>query len=173
MDATVPCVVHSRLVDMMTKHDWALDDGLDSIDRALIVALQEDGRLTYAELGDLVGLSSGGARLRVLRLQERGILQVVGVTDPLKLGYERMAMIGIEVDGDIRAVADAIGAIDGVIYLVLAAGTFDILVEVIAVDADALFELINERIRAVPGVSKAQTFSYYSIHTHRFTWGPR
>lgn len=158
---------------MMTNHESALDDGLDSIDRALIVALQHDGRLTYAELGELVGLSSGGARLRVLRLQERGILQVVGVTDPLKLGYERMAMIGIEVAGDIRAVADAIGAIDGVIYLVLAAGTFDILVEVIAADSDALFELINERIRAVTGVAKAQTFSYYSIHTHRFTWGPR
>ncbi len=162
------------MADMMTKHDWgALDDGLDAIDRALIVALQEDGRLTYAELGELIGLSSGGARLRVLRLQERGILQVVGVTDPLKLGYERMAMIGIAVDGDIRAVADEIGAIDGVIYLVIAAGTFDLLVEVIAVDADALFELINERIRRVPGVASAQTFSYYSIHTHRFTWGPR
>lgn len=158
---------------MMTIHESTLDDGLDSIDRSLIVALQHDGRLTYAELGELVGLSSGGARLRVLRLQERGILQVVGVTDPLKLGYERMAMIGIEVDGDIRAVADTIGAIDGVIYLVLAAGTFDLLVEVIAADSEALFELINERIRAVPGVAKAQTFSYYSIHTHRFTWGPR
>jgi Lrp/AsnC family transcriptional regulator for asnA, asnC and gidA len=158
---------------MMTNHEPVLDDGLDSIDRALIVALQHDGRLTYAELGELVGLSSGGARLRVLRLQERGILQVVGVTDPLKLGYERMAMIGIEVAGDIRAVADTIGAIDGVIYLVLAAGTFDILVEVIAADSEALFELINERIRAVSGVAKAQTFSYYSIHTHRFTWGPR
>ncbi|MCU1575589.1 MAG: Lrp/AsnC family transcriptional regulator, regulator for asnA, asnC and gidA [Microbacteriaceae bacterium] len=149
------------------------EPNLDDIDRALIVALQGDGRLTYAELGELVGLSAGGARLRVLRLQEREILEVVGVTDPLKLGYHRMAMIAIEVDGDVKATADAIGALDGVIYVVFAAATFDLIVEVIAVDSESLFELINERIRRVPGVAKAQTFPYYSIHTHRFTWGTR
>ncbi|MCI4658332.1 Lrp/AsnC family transcriptional regulator [Cryobacterium algoricola] len=149
------------------------DDGLDAIDRSLIVALQADGRMTYAELGAEVGLSAGGARLRVRRLEEREIVQVVGVTDPLKLGYERMAMLHLSVEGDVRAVADAIGALEGVIYLVIGAGSYDLLVEVIAVNADALLELINGRIRTIPGVSRCETFSYYNIHTHRFTWGTR
>jgi Lrp/AsnC family transcriptional regulator for asnA, asnC and gidA len=150
-----------------------MEADLDDIDSALIVALQQDGRLTYAELGELVGLSAGGARLRVRRLEERGILQVVGVTDPLLLGYERMAMLGVTVMGDARSVADTLGSLEGVIYLVLGSGPFDLLVEVIAPDADAMFALVNERVRSVPGVASVQTFSYYSIHTHRFIWGPR
>jgi Lrp/AsnC family transcriptional regulator for asnA, asnC and gidA len=150
-----------------------MESEIDDIDSALIVALQLDGRLTYAELGELVGLSAGGARLRVRRLEERGILQVVGVTDPLLLGYERMAMLGVTVTGDARSVADTLGSLDGVIYLVLGSGPFDLLVEVIAPDADAMFELVNDRVRSVPGVASVQTFSYYSIHTHRFIWGPR
>lgn len=146
---------------------------LDEIDRALIVALQLDGRLSYAELGERVGLSAGGARLRVLRLEERGIMQVVGVTDPLRLGYERMAMVGVTVHGDAHEIADRIGALDGVIYLVLGTGPFDLLVELIAPDSAALFDLINTGVRGVHGVAAVQTFDYHSIHTHRFIWGPR
>ena len=150
-----------------------MDTELDDIDRALVVALQLDGRLTYAELGEQVGLSAGGARLRVRRLEERGILQVVGVTDPLRLGYERMAMLGVTVQGDARAVADAIGALEGVIYLVIGSGPFDLLVEVLAETRDALFAIVNDQVRAVPGVVSVQTFDYQAIHTHRFIWGPR
>jgi Lrp/AsnC family transcriptional regulator, regulator for asnA, asnC and gidA len=148
------------------------EDGLDTIDGALIVALQEDGRLTYAELGALVGLSAGGARLRVRRLEERKILQVVGVTDPLLLGYERMAMLSVSVEGDVRAAANDIGNLDGVIYVVVGAGSFDLLVEVIALDTDALL-VLSQRIRGIPGVARCDTFSYYEIHTHRFNWRPR
>ncbi|HWM35262.1 MAG TPA: AsnC family transcriptional regulator [Pseudolysinimonas sp.] len=150
-----------------------MDPELDDIDRALIVALQLDGRLTYAELGERVGLSAGGARLRVLRLEERGVLQVVGVTDPLRLGYERMAMVGVSVQGDVRAIADRLGDLDGVIYLVLGTGPYDLLVEIIAPTAEALFDTINTGIRGVPGVLGVQTFDYHEIHTHRFIWRPR
>jgi Lrp/AsnC family transcriptional regulator, regulator for asnA, asnC and gidA len=149
------------------------EEGLDEVDRALIGALQQDGRLTYADLGKLVGLSPGGARLRVRRLEERNVLEVVAVTDPLMLGYERMSMLGISIDGDVRAAADAIGVLDEVIYLVIGAGTFDLMVEVIAANADALFTLINDHIRRVPGVTRCETFSYYEIHTQLFVWGTR
>jgi Lrp/AsnC family transcriptional regulator for asnA, asnC and gidA len=150
-----------------------MDLELDDVDRALIVALQLDGRLTYAELGERVGLSAGGARLRVLRLEERGIMQVVGVTDPLRLGYERMAMVGVTVQGDAREIADRIGELDGVIYLVLGTGPYDLLVEILAPTAEALFDIINTGVRGVPGVAGVQTFDYHSIHTHRFIWRPR
>jgi Lrp/AsnC family transcriptional regulator for asnA, asnC and gidA len=146
---------------------------LDDIDRALIIALQLDGRRTYAELGEQVGLSAGGARLRVLRLEERGVLQVVGVTDPLLLGYDRMAMLVVTVQGDAREIADRISELDGVIYLVLGSGPFDLLVEVLAPDADALYEIINTGVRGVPGVVSVQSFDYHAIHTHRFIWRPR
>ncbi|NKX51996.1 Lrp/AsnC family transcriptional regulator [Arthrobacter deserti] len=148
-------------------------EDLDDVDRLLITQLQTDGRLSYSEPGALAGLPAGGARRRVLRLQERGVLEVVGVTDPLKLGYRSMAMLGIRVTGDVNEVADAIGSLEEVIYLVLVAGSIDLLVEVIAPDAGALFGTINEKIRRVPGVGQLETFTYYRTHTHRFTCGAR
>jgi Lrp/AsnC family transcriptional regulator for asnA, asnC and gidA len=146
---------------------------LDDVDRHLLALLQADGRASYTDLGAAVGLSAAGARLRVLRLQERGVLQVVAVTDPLALGYGQMAQLGVVVDGDVRAVADAMAAIDDVIYVVLTAGSFDLMVEVVAVDSDSLLTIVNERVRPVPGVARVETFPYYGIHTHRFTWGVR
>jgi len=150
-------------------------DDLDETDRRIVALLQADGRASYADLGEAVGLSPAGARLRVLRLQERGVLQIVAVTDPLSLGYGQMAQIGISVAGghDVRAVADAIGAIEDVIYVVLTAGSFDLMVEVVATDSDALFTIVNDKVRSVPGIARAETFPYYGIHTHRFTWGVR
>jgi Lrp/AsnC family transcriptional regulator for asnA, asnC and gidA len=159
--------------DMTINGDHNRDDKLDTTDRTLITALQRDGRLGYAELGELVGLTPGGARRRVVRLQERGVLQIVGVTDPLKLGYRHMAMLGIEVVGDVAETADAIGEIEDVVYVVTGAGAFDILVEVIAEDADQLFDVITRKVRRVPGVARTETFTYYAIHTHRFGWGTR
>lgn len=148
-------------------------DDLDEIDRALITALQQDGRLGYSELGSLVGLTAGGARKRVIRLEEHGIVQIVGVTDPLRLGYRSMAMVGIVADGDLEAVAATLDEIENVIYVVLTAGRYDLLVEVIASDQEALFTLVNEGLRRVPGVVRAESFTYYGIRTHRFGWGTR
>lgn len=144
---------------------------LDEIDRKLLSALQQDGRCGYAELGQLVGLTAGGARRRVMRLEERGVIQIVGVTDPLRLGYRSMAMVGIVVGGDAEIIADRLSEIPNVVYVVLAAGQFELLVEVLAEDHQRLFEVINRGIRSIPGVLRTETFTYYSIHTHRFGWG--
>ncbi|MFJ4163936.1 Lrp/AsnC family transcriptional regulator [Microbacterium sp. NPDC089698] len=146
-------------------------DDLDQIDRAILVSLQDNGRRGYAELGTLVGLTAAGARKRVMRLEDRGILQIVGVTDPLRLGYSSMAMVGIVADGDIEAVAAALDEIESVVYVVLTAGRYDLLAEVIAPSNEGLFVQINERLRTVPGVARAETFTYYGIRTHRFGWG--
>ncbi|MGD9957252.1 MAG: Lrp/AsnC family transcriptional regulator [Candidatus Nanopelagicales bacterium] len=150
-------------------------DDLDDTDRHLVALLQADGRASYAELGEAVGLSPAGTRLRVLRLQERGVLQIVAVTDPLALGYGQMAQLGICVGPgtSVRAVADAVGEIQDVIYVVLTAGSFDLMAEVVATDTDALFAVVDERVRQVPGIARIETFPYYGIHTHRFTWGVR
>ncbi|GAA1325188.1 Lrp/AsnC family transcriptional regulator [Leucobacter albus] len=144
---------------------------IDDIDRKLLSALQRDGRCGYAELGELVGLTAGGARRRVMRLEERGIIQIVGVTDPLKLGYRSMAMVGIVAQGDVEEIAAALNDLQNVVYVVIAAGQYDLLVEVIAEDQAAMFEAINHQVRKVPGVLRLETFPYYSIRTHRFGWG--
>lgn len=144
---------------------------IDAIDRAIIRQLQVDGRTSYADLAAAVGLSAPAVRHRMQRLIETELLQVVAVTDPLKLGLPVMALVGIAVDGDIRAVADAVGAIDEVIYLVLTSGSFDLFAEVVCADMDELFDVVNDRLKQIDGVRATESFVYFDIHTHRFNWG--
>jgi Lrp/AsnC family transcriptional regulator for asnA, asnC and gidA len=143
---------------------------LDSVDRAIIRALQRDGRASYAELAPQVGLSAPAVRQRIQRLTDTGVLQVVAVTDPLALGLPVMALVGISVDGDIRATADTIAQLRQVIYVVLTSGSFDLFAEVVCRDMDELFTVVNDHLKAIPGVRQTESFVYFDIHTHRFTW---
>lgn len=140
---------------------------LDALDERLILLLERDGRMSYADLGSEVGLTPGGARARVKRLQERGVIRVIGVTSPQAVGLGSIASLQIEVAGDIDAVADRISRFEGVRYLVLGSGRFSLLAEVYATSPGELFTLINRQIREVPGVSHIETFLYESVHTHR------
>ncbi|NMD24132.1 MAG: Lrp/AsnC family transcriptional regulator [Actinobacteria bacterium] len=146
---------------------------LDDIDRHLIDALQRDGRATYADLAELVGLSTAATRLRVQRLLDAGVVQVVGVTDPLALGYPVMAALGVRVERNVRAVADRIADIKGVIYVVFTSGSFDLLVEVLCEDSARLLQVIDDEIRSIDDVRTVESFTYFGIHTRRFVWGTR
>ena len=146
---------------------------LDDIAKAIIELLQADGRRSYADIGKAVGLSEAAARQRVQRLTESGVVQIVGVTDPTQLGFTRQAMIGIRASGDATALAKQISAISEVDYVVLTAGSFDILVECVVEDDDALIDLINAKIRALDGVAAAETFVYLRLVKQRYDWGTR
>jgi Lrp/AsnC family transcriptional regulator for asnA, asnC and gidA len=145
---------------------------LDDIDLAIIEQLQTDGRLPYTKLGAAVGLSEAAVRQRVQRLLDLNVMQVVAVTDPLSLGRRRVAMVGMKVEGDVVDAAEKVGALDGVEYVVITAGSFDILADVVAVDDDALLAL-NRLIRAVPGVRSTESFIYLRLAKQTFTWGAR
>ncbi|HET6832234.1 MAG TPA: Lrp/AsnC family transcriptional regulator [Acidimicrobiales bacterium] len=144
---------------------------LDDIDKAIIRELQLDGRTPYAKLGPAVGLSQAAVRQRVQRLIENGVMQVVAVTDPLMLGFKLEAMIGIEVDGDLRAVASKLAEVDNVDYVVVTTGRFDLVVEVVCRDHEELLHIINDVIRAVPGVRATETFTYLHLEKQTYSWG--
>ena len=110
-------------------------------------------------------------RQRVQRLLEMGVMQVVAVTDPLQLGYRRMAMIGLTAEGDLTALAEKISAIAEVPYVVVTAGSFDLLVEAVVEDDERLLELVNDRLRALPGVRTTETFIYMRIQKQTYAWG--
>ncbi|MEO3810869.1 Lrp/AsnC ligand binding domain-containing protein [Sphaerisporangium sp. B11E5] len=106
------------------------------------------------------------------RLRDEGAVQIVGVTDPMALGLPVMALIGVRVDTDVHAVADRISELAGVIYVVLTAGSFDLFAEVVRKEPAELLTVLNDHIKRVPGVTRAETFTYFGIHTHRFAWPP-
>ncbi|MFM1993697.1 MAG: hypothetical protein RL537_386 [Actinomycetota bacterium] len=146
---------------------------MDEVSKLIIEQLQKDGRKSYAEIGKVVGLSEAAVRQRVQKLTETGVLQIVAVTDPLKLGFSRQAMIGIRCVGDSTQVADAIAKIPSVDYVVLTAGSFDIMAEVVCENDDQLIELLNDKIRSLPGVVSSETFVYLRLHKQFYNWGTR
>ena len=146
---------------------------LDEVSKGIIEQLQEDGRRSYAEIGKAVGLSEAAVRQRVQKLTDAGVMQVVAVTDPMQLGFYRQAMIGLKVTGDTVRVAEELGRIPAIDYVVLTAGSFDILAEVVCESDDDLIELLNQRIRTIEGVLSTETFVYLKLHKQFYNWGTR
>jgi Lrp/AsnC family transcriptional regulator for asnA, asnC and gidA len=146
---------------------------IDEIDKVIIRALQVDGRMSYAQLAPAVGLSQAATRQRVHRLLECGVMQIVAVTDPLKLGFKIQALVGLSADGDLRALAAQIARMPEVDYLVNTAGRFDLMLEIVCESVNDLQSLINERLRPLPGVRHVEAFVYLELVKESYDFGTR
>ncbi|WP_422386639.1 Lrp/AsnC family transcriptional regulator [Kribbella rubisoli] len=146
---------------------------MDDTSKAIIEQLQLDGRRSYAAIGKAVGLSEAAVRQRVQRLTEAGVMQVVAVTDPLELGFDRQAMIGIKAEGALEPIADELAKMDEVEYVVVTAGSFDILAEVLCESDEHLLQVLSERVRQIEGVKATETFVYLKLVKQTYSWGVR
>jgi Lrp/AsnC family transcriptional regulator, regulator for asnA, asnC and gidA len=146
---------------------------LDEVSKGIIEQLQHDGRMPYASIGRAVGLSEAAVRQRVQRLLETGVLQIVAVTDPVQVGFARQAMIGIHAEGDIDPIAEKLSRMSEVDYVIVTAGSFDLMVEVVCESDDHLLELLSKRIRALPGVRGTESFVYLKLYKQTYSWGVR
>ena len=147
------------------------DDGLDETDKAIIRELQVDGRIPHAKLAGRIGMSQAATRQRVKRLIDRGVMQVVAVTDPTVLGAGLQAMLAITVDEDARVIADRLMERPEVDYLVLTSGRADILCEVVCADSTHLLDLVNGSLRAIPGVRTIEVMTYLRLMKQSYSWG--
>lgn len=148
-------------------------DTVDETSKAIIEQLQRDGRMAYSTIGKAVGLSEAAVRQRVQKLVEGGVMQIVAVTDPMQIGFARQAMIGISASGDVEAIAEQLAAIDEVDYIVVTAGSTDLLVEVVVEDDEHLLRLVNGRIRTIEGINRTETFLYLKLVKQTYNWGAR
>ena len=147
---------------------------MDPASKAIIGLLQQDGRRPYAEIGDELGLTKTEVEHRVRRLVDAGVIQITAVTDPLQLGFARQAMLGLTVEGvPAKLVAEQVSEIPEVSYVVLTAGSFDLLVEVIGNSDAHLLELVSASIKPIPGVKAIHTFLYLELQKQTYTWGVR
>jgi Lrp/AsnC family transcriptional regulator for asnA, asnC and gidA len=144
---------------------------IDRVSKAIIEHLQQDGRRSYATIAESVGVSEEAVVKRVKQLLDAEVMQIVAVTDPLQLGFARQAMLGVIVEGDLKPVAEALSAIEEVDYVVITAGGFDILAEVVGQSDAHLLELVTSRIRPIPGVVSIHTFLYLELQKQTYTWG--
>ena len=144
---------------------------LDDIDKAIVRQLQVDGRMPYSQLAPLVGLSEAATRQRVNRLNERGVMSIVAVTDPIALGYGYQAMLGIQVDAEAAVTAEKLSQIDEAEYVVVTTGRYDVLAELVCTDAEHLLDVIDSKIRNVSGVRNVETLTYLRIVKQSYDWG--
>lgn len=145
----------------------------DDVSKAIIEQLQEDGRRPYSTIGKAIGLSEAAVRQRVQKLTDSGVMQIVAVTDPMQIGFARQAMIAISASGDVEAIADQLAKIDEVDYIVVTAGSVDLLVEVVVEDDEHLLRLVNGRIRTIEGVTRTESFLYLKLVKQTYNWGAR
>ena len=146
--------------------------GLDEFSKQIVEQLQQDGRRSYAAIGKAIGLSEAAVRQRVQRLVDCGAMQIVAVTDPITVGFRRQTMIGIRCGGDLERVADQLAGMDEIDYVVITAGSFDLLIEVVCEDDDQLLEILS-RVRSIPSVTTTETFVYLKLCKQTYSWGTR
>lgn len=146
---------------------------LDDVSKLIIEQLQNDGRKSYSDIGKAVGLSEAAVRQRVQKLTDKGVIQIVAVTDPMQLGFYTQAMIGIRCSGDTTDLADSLSKMPEIDYVVITAGSFDILAEVVCENDDSLINLLNSKIRKMPGVTMTETFVYLKLQKQFYNWGTR
>lgn len=150
-----------------------LDPSIDDVGKRIIELLQADGRMSYVNIATEVGLSEGAVRQRVQRMIDSGTMQIVAVTDPLRVGFHRQAMIGVKTQGDASPIAEALCDIPQIDYVVTTAGAHDILLEVVCENDDELLEVLMQKIRALPGVTNTETYVYLKLNKQHYNWGTR
>ena len=149
-------------------------DEVSPLDKRIIEHLQEDGRRPFTQIAAELGVSEAAVRARTNRMVDRGILQIVGVTDPLRLGFQQVAMIGIKCEANkLMQVADRLAEFPEVDYVIITAGSYDILIETVSEDNEALLRFLAERLRAIDGVRETETFVYLRMVKQTYQWGTR
>ncbi|GAC1425702.1 MAG: Lrp/AsnC family transcriptional regulator [Ktedonobacteraceae bacterium] len=140
-------------------------NSVDEIDQRIIEALQQDGRRPFTKIAADMGISEASVRQRVAHLINTQVMQIVAVTNPVKLGFTMASMIGIRVAGErLQEAAQEISAFDEVIYLILCAGSFDMLAEVVCRDNDHFLKFLTEKLYKVQGVQQAETYMYLRVY---------
>src|SRR5215216_1554221 len=136
----------------------------DAIDLQIIDAMQKDGRVAFAQIAEQLNVSPGMIRLRYNRLIEQGFLKVVAITNPPRMGFKAMAMIGIRVDGSkLLDVAEKISQLDEVIYMVICSGRFDLFAEVVCRDHEDLLRFLTEKLSTIDGMRESESFMHLKI----------
>ncbi|MGH9273278.1 MAG: Lrp/AsnC family transcriptional regulator [Acidimicrobiales bacterium] len=147
---------------------------LDDLDKAIIKCLQLEGRRPYAQIGRELKVPEATVRQRAERLISRGIVQIVGVTDPLAMGFQQPALIGLKVEpGRLEEISQQIGALDEVTYLVVTAGRYDLVCEVVCEDNDHLLRVLTERFADIKGIRSTETLVELRFVKESYQWGAR
>lgn len=144
-------------------HDLVPSAAADAVDLALIECLGIDGRMSAADMAATVGLSSDAARDRLRRLLDSGLVEVVGSVNPATVGLSVLAMVGIKVSGPVEQVGEQLVSVHSVDFVACVAGSFDLLVEIVAASVEDVLRILDAQIRSIERVVTTEIWLYSSV----------
>jgi DNA-binding Lrp family transcriptional regulator len=138
---------------------------LDPLDRALVRELEQDGRASFRDIGDRLGVSERMVSGRFTRLVAEDLVRVIAVGNPHALGLRGLAWLGITLDDavDVDRVTAALRQIPQISYLVSASGRFDLMGELVCRDRDHLITTLGERVGGIAGIDTVEIFYYLRL----------
>ncbi|GAB4504058.1 MAG: hypothetical protein Fur0043_10510 [Anaerolineales bacterium] len=140
------------------------DNDLDQIDLQILDLLHQDGRMAFAQIAQRLNVSPGMVRIRYNRMVEMGYLKVMAISNPLRMGFKTMAVIGIRTDGaHLLEVAERVAQLEEVVYLIIVSGRFDIMAEVFCRDHADLLRFLTEKLYVIEGVRDTESFLHLRI----------
>ncbi len=146
---------------------------IDDLDKQILQYLQEDGRASYVTIANELNVSEGTIRQRVRKLEKHHILQIVGVTDPFKVGLDTVAFIWLKVERNtIESIIAQLEALVYIRYLVVTTGTHDIVAMAVLPSKDALVKLLLNQLGQIPGIISSETSIVLEIHKQIYNWSP-
>jgi Lrp/AsnC family transcriptional regulator, regulator for asnA, asnC and gidA len=144
---------------------------LDVIDRELVAALKEDGRMSYTQLAERLGVAEGTARNRLNRLVESGTIRIGPIVDQSVIGYRLNVWIGVRCrPGTLRRVAEGLATFHAVRYVGACTGAYDVICEAVFLSQDEMLGFLETELAAVDGVTHTESSVVLQITKLGYEW---
>lgn len=145
---------------------------LDELDRKLIALLQENARLTNKEIAGQLGSSEPTIRRRIDRLLEDGVFRIVAVASPFSLGYDVIAILGLQIDRTRQAqIEQTLKALPELRFIGLTLGSFDVMVEAWFRSNDDLLAFMSDKLSRIEGIRRVESWQVLKLAKYSYDWG--
>ncbi|MGV3488474.1 MAG: Lrp/AsnC family transcriptional regulator [Tuberibacillus sp.] len=149
----------------------SLGYNLDELDMRIMKILQNDGRTTFKDIANQVGVAERTVKLRVEKLKDNDILQVIGVVNPINVGLKLIAMIQIAVEQTkMKDCIEQLERLNEVRFIALTSGEYHLLIEVVAASHEEFGEFIEHKLNQIPGIRKSNITMELKIIKNKFNF---
>jgi Lrp/AsnC family transcriptional regulator, regulator for asnA, asnC and gidA len=145
---------------------------IDALDNRLIAILQDDARISQAELAEILGTSEATVRRRMMALINANVMKIAAVTNPFKLGFGLIVIMGLNVQHThLRSVEAALAALPEVRFLGVTLGSYDLMLEAWFRSNDDLLRFMTATLVDIPGIASTHSYQVVKLSKYTYDWG--
>lgn len=145
---------------------------IDQLDKELVEILQENARVTNAELAGQLGVSEATVRRRIEKLLARDVMRIRAVADPFKLGYAVIVIIGLWVEKPyLRQAEEHVCSLPEARFVGVTMGAYDLMLEAWFRTRDEMVRFMTDTLASVPGIGRSESFEVIRLSKYTYDWG--